>query len=80
MRSLAAQLGLAVNTVAKTYKELEAAGVIETHGRAGSFITAPDATSAKAHSLTCNYILAMRKLGYDGSEILAQTQHELGLD
>lgn len=80
MRTLATQLSLAVNTVAKTYKELEAAGVIETHGRAGSFITAPDGTTAKAHTLTANYITAMRKLGYDDEQILAMTQHELGLD
>lgn len=80
MRVLAAQLHLAVNTVAKTYKELEAAGVIETHGRAGSFITAPDSTRAKAHGLTCNYVTAMRKLGYDNEQILALAQHELGLD
>lgn len=80
MRTLASQLGLAVNTVAKTYKELEAAGVIETHGRAGSFVTAPDGTTAKAHALTASYITAMRKLGYDDEQILAQAQHELGLD
>ena len=80
MRTLAGQLGLAVNTVAKAYKELEAAGVIETHGRAGSFVTALDGTAAKAHALTTGYITGMRKLGYDDSQILALVQHELGLD
>jgi len=38
VRGLADELGLAANTVAKAYRELEAEGVIETRGRAGSFI------------------------------------------
>ena len=33
VRQLAAELGLAVNTVARAYRELESAGVIETRGR-----------------------------------------------
>ena len=37
VRSLADALGLAVNTVARAYKELEAQGVVETRGRAGTF-------------------------------------------
>lgn len=80
MRMLAQQLGLAVNTVAKAYKELEAAGAIETHGRAGSFITAMDSTSQKKHELTSRYIASMRKLGLEDAEILEVCTHELGLD
>lgn len=80
MRSLATELGLAVNTVAKAYKELEAAGAIETHGRAGSFITAVDTTAQKTHELTSRYISSMRKLGLEDDAILALCQHELGLD
>ena len=38
VRALADQLGLAPNTVAKAYRELENAGVIETRGRAGSYV------------------------------------------
>lgn len=40
IRSLAGELGLAVNTVARAYRELEDAGLIETRGRAGSFVSA----------------------------------------
>jgi DNA-binding transcriptional regulator YhcF (GntR family) len=40
VRSLAADLNLAVNTVGRAYRELEAAGLIETRGRAGSFVSA----------------------------------------
>jgi DNA-binding transcriptional regulator YhcF (GntR family) len=39
VRSLAGDLGLATNTVARAYRELEALGVIETRGRAGSVVT-----------------------------------------
>ena len=39
MRRLADGLGLAVNTVAKAYRALEADGVIETRGRAGTYVS-----------------------------------------
>jgi len=39
VRGLAADLGLATNTVARAYRELESLGVIETRGRAGSVVT-----------------------------------------
>ena len=40
VRTLAADLGLAVNTVARAYRELETAGLVETRGRLGTVITA----------------------------------------
>ena len=39
VRRLAEDLGIAPNTVARTYRELEGDGVIETRGRHGSFVT-----------------------------------------
>ncbi|TFD49835.1 GntR family transcriptional regulator [Cryobacterium frigoriphilum] len=45
VRKLAADLGLAANTVARAYRELEQDEVIETRGRNGSFVSATgDAT------------------------------------
>jgi DNA-binding transcriptional regulator YhcF (GntR family) len=38
VRQMAADLGLAANTVARAYRELEADGVIATHGRRGTFV------------------------------------------
>jgi DNA-binding transcriptional regulator YhcF (GntR family) len=38
VRALAADLGLAVNTVARAYKELEAGGLVETRRRAGTVV------------------------------------------
>jgi DNA-binding transcriptional regulator YhcF (GntR family) len=40
VRQLADDLGLAVNTVARSYRELEAAGMVETRGRGGTVVTA----------------------------------------
>jgi DNA-binding transcriptional regulator YhcF (GntR family) len=39
VRQLADDLGLAVNTVARSYRELEAAGLVETRGRGGTVVT-----------------------------------------
>lgn len=39
VRQLAADTGLAVNTVARAFRELEADGVITTKGRQGSFVS-----------------------------------------
>jgi DNA-binding transcriptional regulator YhcF (GntR family) len=40
VRKLADELGLAVNTVARAFRELEAAGLVETRGRNGTIVTA----------------------------------------
>ena len=54
VRDLAGQLGLAVNTVARAYRELESPGVLETRGRFGTFVAAVDpadnAMAAAAHA------------------------------
>jgi GntR family transcriptional regulator len=48
VRSLAADLGVAVGTVARAYKELEAAGVVESRRRGGTIVAgvAPGAGDA----------------------------------
>lgn len=38
VRQAAAELGLAVNTVARAYRELESDGVVVTRGRQGTFV------------------------------------------
>ena len=45
-RRLAGDLGLAPNTVACAYRDLEALGVIETRGRAGSVLSGPGVVQA----------------------------------
>jgi DNA-binding transcriptional regulator YhcF (GntR family) len=52
VRQLAGEVGLAVNTVARAYRELEGTGLIETRGRHGTYV-APgrnDASSRPPHS------------------------------
>jgi DNA-binding transcriptional regulator YhcF (GntR family) len=48
VRGLAGDLGLAVNTVAKAYRALESDGVIETRGRAGTFVASSLLTAPPA--------------------------------
>jgi DNA-binding transcriptional regulator YhcF (GntR family) len=42
VRQLADDLGLAINTVARAYRELETAGVVETRGRHGTYVAAAE--------------------------------------
>lgn len=64
VRDLAAQLGLAVNTVARTYKELETDGVVVTEGRRGTFITPSAASgSGDAGRAAKEYAAIARRLG-----------------
>jgi DNA-binding transcriptional regulator YhcF (GntR family) len=62
VRRLAGDLGLATNTVARAYRELEALGVIETRGRAGSFVTGGGVDRA-AREAAHDYVERLRALG-----------------
>ncbi|MBF6215295.1 GntR family transcriptional regulator [Nocardia puris] len=71
VRALAAQLGLAPNTVARAYRELEADGVIETRGRQGSFIASSgDPTRDAAGRAAIAYVATIRRLGLDDDAAL----------
>ena len=64
VRALAADLGLAVNTVAKAYRALEADGVITTEGRRGTFVAASAAgAGGDAGAAAAAYVAAVRRLG-----------------
>jgi len=66
VRALADELGLAPNTVARAYRELETAGVIETRGRRGSFIAlSPDAAERTLQKAAAEYAARARSLGVD---------------
>jgi len=64
VRALAEELGLAPNTVARAYRELEQAGVIETRGRAGSFVMG-DRAAGRAKAAAVAYLAETRALGLD---------------
>lgn len=71
VRRLAEDLGLAANTVAKAYRELESAGLIETRGRAGTFVgTAGESGRAAAVAAARDYAATVRALGLDDDEAL----------
>lgn len=66
VRALAEQLGLAANTVARAYRELEADGIIETRGRAGSFVAPQgDAMQRQALAAARAFVEQARRLGLD---------------
>jgi DNA-binding transcriptional regulator YhcF (GntR family) len=64
VRQLAADLGLAANTVARAYRELELAGLVETRGRLGTVVTARAArVPVEAQHLARRYADQTRALG-----------------
>jgi DNA-binding transcriptional regulator YhcF (GntR family) len=78
VRELAADLGLAVNTVAKAYRQLELAGLIETRGRHGTFVAgAPTAKKSLAIRAAQDFLRRMRDLGIGNAEALAILNREV---
>ena len=76
VRQLAADLGLATNTVARAYRELEADAVIATHGRRGTFVRSDvvdegavrSSVADSARAVATEYVHAVRKLGLSSQE------------
>jgi DNA-binding transcriptional regulator YhcF (GntR family) len=78
VRQLAADLGLAVNTVARSYRELETAGLLETRGRNGTFVAGlPSESRRLATTAARAFISRMRDLGIGEAESLAIVRREL---
>jgi DNA-binding transcriptional regulator YhcF (GntR family) len=79
VRRLAADLGLAVNTVGRAYRELEEAGLIETRGRAGSFVSAAgDQGLEQARRAARDYATVVARAGIDPAEAVRIVQAALG--
>lgn len=76
VRQLAADLGLAVNTVARAYRELEADGVIETHGRRGTFVASRHPADADVTAAALAYVTAARRLGLSRDEALRLVEQQ----
>ena len=68
-RALAAELDVAVNTVAKAYRELELEGVVEGRGRHGTYVM--DLADTAAERETMCFVTTMRNLGMTREETLA---------
>lgn len=71
VRALATQLGLAANTVARAYRELEQGGVVATRGRHGTVVSARGAgVPAEAVDLAQRYARRARQLGLPPEQVL----------
>ncbi len=78
IRRLAADLGLAVNTVGRAYRELEEAGLIETRGAAGSFVSAAgEQGRERARRAAAEYAAVIAGLGIDTTEAVRIVQAAL---
>ena len=72
VRALAAQLGIAPNTVAKAYTQLEQAGLVEGRGRSGTHVSAgADTAREYAVRAAAEFAHQVRSLGLDEDELLA---------
>lgn len=67
VRALAAHLNLAANTVASGYRSLEAAGLVEGRGRAGTFVRlgAAGPADASARKIALEAAQAFARVGVD---------------
>ena len=80
VRQLADQLGLAANTVARAYRELEQAGLVQTRGRHGTFVTSRAAgVPAEAQQLAARYAERTRALGVAPEAAVALVRAALGM-
>lgn len=74
VRRLASDLGLAPNTVARTYRELEMAGYVQTRGRNGTIVTGLAGAESDVHrqatQLSTEYATNMLRLGLDRDDII----------
>lgn len=80
VRQLAADLGLAVGTVARTYRELEVAGVVISRRGGGTRVAAPPAGTDPAEALrerAAAYVREARLLGADEAQIVAAVARAL---
>lgn len=78
VRTLATQLNLAANTVARAYRELEEAGYVETRGRAGTIVRGGDAASSRAAQAAETYVDTVRRLGVSPADAVALVRAALG--
>jgi DNA-binding transcriptional regulator YhcF (GntR family) len=69
VRQLAQDVGVAANTVARAYRELEETGHIDTRGRSGSFV-AGRGVDAEARAAARAYVDRVRELGLDPADAL----------
>jgi DNA-binding transcriptional regulator YhcF (GntR family) len=81
VRRLAEDLGLAPGTVARTYRELEQNGIIQTRGRNGTFVAwSRDEAERLVQDAASAYADRIRSLGFDSDRAVAIVQRALSDD
>ena len=83
VREMAVGLGIAPNTVAKAYRRLEAAGLVEGRGRHGTFVRAAPSqrtlgAEAPLAEAARSYAARAGALGFGVEEALASVKRALG--
>jgi DNA-binding transcriptional regulator YhcF (GntR family) len=78
VRELAGKMSLAVNTVARAYRELEAAGILETRGRFGTFVARMDPADAAMATAAHTFVSAARALGVEKADALRYVETAFG--
>jgi DNA-binding transcriptional regulator YhcF (GntR family) len=84
IRQLAKDLGLAGGTVARAYRELEAEGIIATHGRSGSFVAELNASrrggkvERQLAALAQEFAIGVHQLGAESRRALEMAEEALG--
>jgi DNA-binding transcriptional regulator YhcF (GntR family) len=78
VRELAGQMSLAVNTVARAYRELESAGILETRGRFGTFVARVDPADASMATAAHTFVSTARALGVDKAAALNYIEAAFG--
>lgn len=73
IRQLAGDLGLAANTVAKAYRELESDGFVASNGRRGTVVLDPAEAAAEpvAKQAADDFVATVRRLGLEPTAALA---------
>jgi DNA-binding transcriptional regulator YhcF (GntR family) len=80
VRGLADELGLAVNTVARAYRELEAEGLVETRGRNGTVVSwSPDSRTRELEQAAAAFAARARSLGVAPQEARLLIERALGI-
>jgi GntR family transcriptional regulator len=75
IRQLVVDLGLAPNTVGRTFRELEHQGLIRTRGRHGTFVSetasrTPDERARRLADAATSFVLHARQIGAGPDEAL----------
>ncbi len=78
VRRLAASLQVAPGTVARAYRALESDGIVETRGRAGTFVApSADPVEAAAAAAARAYAVQIHRLGLPAARAVALAERAL---